>query len=106
MQKDNVGTKMKSVRLLLFLVGLVSFSCFFLLSGHPRGFVLVGWLAWLPAYLGVLAKYYKSKAPLPTCVGWVENEKRPVLYKSIYLFMLFAGLSTVLVSLLINFFHE
>ena len=86
-----------------FFIGLVSFSCFFLLSGHPRGLVLVGWLAWLSAYIGVLAKYYKREAPLPACFGWVENEKRPVLYKLLYLFMLFAGVFAAVVSLLITF---
>jgi hypothetical protein len=98
-----LAQKMKHVFLLLFLVGLVSFSCFFLLPGHPRGLVLVGWLACLSAYIGVLAKYYKRKAPIPACFRWVEYEKQPVLYRLQYLFMLFAGVFAAVVSLLINF---
>jgi Ca2+/Na+ antiporter len=97
--------KIKSVHLLLFLLGLVSFACFFLLSGHPRNLILVGCLAWLSAYVGVLAKYYKRKAPLPTSMGWVEYEKRPVLYKLLYLWMLFVGVFAAAVSLLLTFVH-
>jgi hypothetical protein len=106
MQKDNVGTNTESVRLLLFLVGFVSFSCFFLLSGHTSGFVLVGWLACISSYIAVLAKYYKRKAPIPACFRWVEYEKQPILYKLQFLFMLFAGVFAAIVSLMINFVSE
>lgn len=98
-----LARKMKHVSLLLFLVGFVSFACFFLLPGHPRGLVLVGWLASLSAYIGVLAKYYKRKVPIPVYFRWVEYEKEPVLYKLQYLIMLLAGVFAAVASLLINF---
>ena len=95
---------MRSVRLWLFLLGSFVFFCYFLVPAHPKFLILIGWLTWLSAYLGVLVKCYKRAAPLPTLVGWVEKDKRHVLYNSMYLFMALVGIFTVLVSVLITFF--
>jgi hypothetical protein len=91
----------------LFLAGFASFLCFFLVSSHPTILVLIGWIAWLSAYFGVLVKYYKRKVPLPTALGWVEREKRPILYTGMYLFFGLAGVFTaVAVSLILTRFQK
>src|ERR1035438_10190173 len=97
--------KIKSVHLFLFLLGLVSFACYFLLPGRPRYLIVVGWLAWLSAYLGILAKCYKKNVPIPTSMGRLEKEKRPGLYKLMYLWLIFVGVFAVFVSLVITLFH-
>ena len=88
---------------LLFLLGLASFACVLLFPSHPKNLILVGCLAWLSAYILVLATYHKRKTPLPTLMGWVEKDKRPILYELLYLFMLFAGLFVTVVFLVVSF---
>jgi hypothetical protein len=79
-----------------------------LVPAHPKFLILVGWLTWLSAYLGVLVRRYARAAPLPGLLGWVEKDKRPVLYKSIYLYMAFADIFTVtvLTLMLITFANK
>lgn len=72
--------KMKTLLLLLFLVGLASFSCFFLIPERPRWLVLVGWLMCLSAYIGMLSMFYKRKVPVNVLFHRVDKDKRPVLY--------------------------
>jgi hypothetical protein len=94
---------MKSLLLLLFLFGLASFSCFFLISGHPKWLVAVGWLMCLSAYIGMLSMFYKRKARVPMLMRWVEYGKQPVLYKLVYLYLLLAGVFVAVVACAANF---
>jgi hypothetical protein len=97
---------MKRLLLPLLLVGLASFLAFLLFPRHPIFFILVGWLAWACAIVGILAKFYRKGTPLPTIMGWVEPEKQPVFYIWLSVIMLVFGLGmvTALATVLINLF--
>src|SRR5882762_8033290 len=90
--KATGGSKMESIPSWLVLVALVFFAPFVALPTRPKFLFLFIWPAWLCAYMVVLAKSYKNKAPIPAFGRWVDYEKRPVFYQLLFVVLLFMGL--------------
>lgn len=90
----------------LLIVGLVCFVTFLLLPKHPKLLILVGSVMWLSGLVVALVRLYTKNAALPTFVGWVSRENRPIFYVWLYLIMFLFGIGIVVItaSFLINLF--
>ena len=86
----------------LLLAGLCCFVAFFFIPGNLKYLCSVaGGILFAGAYFQVLLQDYRKKAPIPVLGVWVDHKKRPGLYKSIYVFLLFVGAFALFVFCLI-----
>jgi Ca2+/Na+ antiporter len=93
---------MESIPSWLVLIALVFFAPFIALPTRPKFLFLFIWPAWLCAYVVVLAKIYKNKAPIPTFGRWVEYERRRVFYQLAFVVLLLVGLFVALAAFVIQ----
>jgi hypothetical protein len=89
----------------LFLAGAASFLLVFLLPQRRQALLVVlGGVAWAAAYFCVLADNYKRRAPVHTLGGLLRYEEKPNAYRLLYGFLIFLGVFSLFVLLVLNIF--
>lgn len=75
----------------LLLAGFCCFCAFFLIPGNPKYLSVSSGVLIAGAYFLTLLQDYRKKLRIPVLGFWVDHKERPGLYKSIYVFLFFAG---------------